>query len=335
MSSRVKMSGEKVTIYEIAEEAGVSIATVSRVLNNPHRVNRVTREKILTVIDRHGFIPKAEARDRARKENGRIGVVIPFFTAPSFVQRLRGISYILSQENYEMVIYPVDTYSRMRSYLETLPLNRNLDGLIIVSQTFDEQIASRLIDNKLETVIIEFNNPQFCSLQIDDEAGGRLAAEYFIRKGRRNFAFVGGSDIPLFGHDPISNRLVGYQKRLEEEGYFLPDDLIYKIVPKPKSIIEDLVSKGLPLAIFAATDLQAIALLKEIRLLNLKVPQDLAIIGFDDIDMADYFGLTTVRQPLDESGSIAAEILLSRIKNSNRSVQHILLPLSIVERDTV
>jgi len=94
------------TIYDVAKDAGFSIATVSRVLNYPAKVNPTTRSVILAAIDRLSFVPKAESRARALMSTNRIGVLIPFFTAPSFVQRLRGISSVLSKENYEMVIYP-------------------------------------------------------------------------------------------------------------------------------------------------------------------------------------------------------------------------------------
>ena len=129
------------TIYDVAKNAGVSIATVSRVLNKPQKVNEETRAAVLQAIDELGYTPKLEARTRALKESGRIGVITPFFTAPSFVQRLRGIASVLTPSDYELVIYTVDSFSRLQSYLETLPINGNLDGLIIVSLRFEDALA--------------------------------------------------------------------------------------------------------------------------------------------------------------------------------------------------
>ena len=120
------------TIYDVARSAGVSIATVSRVLNDPHKVNEETRSVVMTVIDRLGFIPKAEARARAMRSTGRIGVLTPFFTAPSFVQRLRGAAEVLSKHNYELVIYTVYSNKHLNTYLETLPIAHSLDSLIIL-----------------------------------------------------------------------------------------------------------------------------------------------------------------------------------------------------------
>jgi LacI family transcriptional regulator len=323
------------TIYDVAREAGVSIATVSRVLNFPLRVNPKTRTAVMKAIDLLGYTPKAESRARALKETRRIGVLIPYFTVPSFVQRLRGISTVLNQHDYEMVIYPVDSKSREKSYLETLPMNKALDGLIIVSQVFDSTIAQRLVDNKLETVVIEFNDSHFTTLEIDDEEGGSLATKYLIKKGYKRIAFIGGRQQPLFGVNPIIKRMTGYVKVLKESGIALPQEFSQEYVLNPAQLLENLIPFGLPLAIFAATDLQAITILKEARKLGLRVPKDVAVIGFDDIDMAEYFGLTTVHQPLDESGRIGAELLISRLTDPSQTIQHIQLPLSIVERETV
>ena len=323
------------TIYDVAREAGVSIATVSRVLNFPLRVNSKTRTTVMKAIDLLGYVPKAESRARALKETRRIGVLIPFFTAPSFVQRLRGIAAVLNQNDYEMVIYPVDSRLREQSYLETLPIRKDIDGLIIVSQVVDSSIAKRLVDNDLETVVIEFNDPHFTTLEIDDKEGGYIATKFLVEKGYKRIAFIGGRQQPDFGVNPIIKRMEGYRKVLTESQISIPKEYANEYVHNPGQLLIDLIPLGLPLAFFAATDLQAIALLKEARKLNLLIPEDIAIIGFDDIDMAEYLGLTTIHQPLDESGRIAAEILISRLINPKQTIQHIQLPLSIVERETV
>src|SRR5512146_1720493 len=137
---------KKPTIYDVAKNAGVSITTVSRMLNTPDKVNAETREKVLAAIDALGFVPKAEARARAMQQTGRIGVITPFFTAPSFIQRLRGIAETLSPKNYELVIYTVDSINHLQGYLSSLPLTGNLDGLIILSLPIEESGVHRLID---------------------------------------------------------------------------------------------------------------------------------------------------------------------------------------------
>src|ERR1051325_3325708 len=190
---------KKPTIYDVAKRAGVSITTVSRMLNAPDKVNSKTREKVLTAIDALGFVPKAEARARAMQHTGRIGVITPFFTAPSFIQRLRGIAETLSPENYELVIYTVDSSNHLQGYLSSLPLTGNLDGLIVLSLPVDDTQVHRLIDHGLPTVLIEYPHSKLNCVEIDDVEGGYMATTYLLGKGHRRIAFLGETDFQALG----------------------------------------------------------------------------------------------------------------------------------------
>jgi DNA-binding LacI/PurR family transcriptional regulator len=326
------------TIYDVAERSGSSISTISRVLNSPDKVNVVTRQRILEVIDELGFVPKADARARALRLNGRIGVITPFFTAPSFVQRLRGLAGELSKKNYDLVIYTVDSVDRLHSYLSSLPLTGNLDGLVIMSLPVEDADINRLLKHNIPTVLIEFPHPKLNSVEIDDVSGGRMAAEYLIAKGHRRIAFLGDTDLPEYAIHPVSLRLVGFRQALEEAGIALPEEFVrlapYTLEQTRQAAIELLNTPNSPTAVFAATDFQALGVIKVARQLGVKVPEQLAVIGFDDLDMAEYADLTTVHQHLDESGRLAIEILLAHIADTVRPVQHINLPLTIVERIT-
>lgn len=333
------MSKNLPTIYDIAAEAGVSITTVSRVLNGSSSVKEKTRTAVLSAINRLGFVPKAEARARALRKNHRIGVLTPFFTAPSFVQRLRGIASSLSPKGYELVVYTVNSKRQMEGYLASLPLSHNLDGLIIMSLTIGDEQAKHLIKNQLETVLIEYPIPDFSTIEVEDIEGGKLAADYLISKGHERLAFLGDTDLPEYSVHPISHRLIGFRRRLGEYGIELPKEYVrlakYSLEQGHKTAQELMALPKPPTAIFAATDLQAMGVLKFARQMGLKVPGDLAILGFDDLDMAEYVGLSTIRQPLDESGWVAANLLFSRIEDHQRSIQHIKLPLTLIERETV
>jgi len=332
------MSAPRPTIYDVANKAGVSISTVSRVLNNPNKVNSDTRTAVLTAITELGFVPKAEARARALKSLGRIGVITPFFTEPSFVQRLRGVASALSTSNYELVVFTVDSIEDLNSYLETIPITRNLDGLIIISLQLTLEQAQRLLTHNIEVVTIEYPMGNLNCLEIDDQSGGRMAAEYLLSKGHSNFAFIGTSDTLEYGINPISNRLIGFRNKLKEANIHLTDNDIHfanhdmestRVLAK-----KVLSSSNRPKAIFAATDLQAMGVLRGAKELGISVPEELAVIGFDDLDFAEYTGLTTIHQPLDESGRIAAELLIARIQDPHRPTQHIRLPLTLIKRET-
>jgi DNA-binding LacI/PurR family transcriptional regulator len=326
------------TIYDVASMAGVSISTVSRVLNAPDRVNDETRAQVLDAIENLGFIPKAEARARALKTYQRIGVLTPHFTAPSFVQRLRGVAAALRKTPYELIVYSVETTAHLKSYLETIPINHNLDGLIILSLQFDNSYAERLVTHGLPTVLVEYPHNILNSVEIDDIQGGKLAAQYLADKGHLMFGFVGDTTIPEFGIHPITLRLSGLRQGLTERGLTLLEENIllapYDMEDTRQKAMRFLKKDQRPTAIFAATDLQAIAVMRAAREIGLRVPQDLAVLGFDNLDLAEYVGLTTISQQLDESGQVAVELLLSHINDPVRSVQHIQLPLAIIERET-
>jgi DNA-binding LacI/PurR family transcriptional regulator len=326
------------TIYEVAKAAGVSIATVSRVLNDPHKVNEETRRAVLNAIEETGFVPRAEARARALKSNRRVGVITPFLAAPAFVQRLRGLASALGNTPYELVIYTVDTADRFHSYLATLPLTRTLDGLVIISLGFTQAEADRLMQHEVETVLIEYPQEVFSTIEIDDVAGGRMAAQYLIQKGHKRIAFMGDTDLPEYAIHPISKRLQGFRGAMDEAGLeVLPEQVIttpYSLDQARQAAHALMQQPQPPTAIFSATDLQAIGVLKAARDMGLNVPGDLAVVGFDDLDVAELVGLTTIRQHLDESGRVAAELMLARLEDRSRAIQHIKLPLKLIERET-
>jgi LacI family transcriptional regulator len=326
------------TIYDVAERSGISISTVSRVLNNPEKVNPETRATVLDAIDRLGFVPKAEARARALSKTNRIGVITPFFTAPSFVQRLRGVASALAASNYELVIYTVDSSDRLQEYLSSIPFTGNLDGLIVMSLPIQKKDAKRLIEHGLETVLVEHSHPELNCIEIDDVRGGHMAAEYLLAKGHQRIAFVGDEEPHDFELHPAGLRLEGFRAAMKNAGIRIPAEYVQLFDNTQEQAMQTarrlLSLPKPPTAIFAAADVQALSVLKVAREMNVKVPEQLAVIGFDDIDSAEFMDLTTIRQHLDESGKLAVEILFARIAEPARPPQHVKLPLKLIERQT-
>ena len=328
------------TIYDVATEADVSIATVSRVLNSPQQVNSATRQRVLQAIDKLDFVPKAEASARARKSNRRIGVLTPFFTHPSFVQRLRGIASVLNSTQYELVIYPVDTVTKYRSYLESLPVSRKIDGLVVMSLQINDEVAERLERHRLQTVILENSHPGFSSVAIDNQQGGWLATTHLLQKGHERIAYLGGNE-EISGYSlPINKlRLAGYHQALREADVSPVDEYVcvgtYGMTSAYRYANQLFDLPEPPTAIFAMSDTMAMGVLKAARERGLRTPNDVAIIGFDALDTAKYIGLSTVSQSLDESGRIGVELLLGRLAEPTRTIQHVQLPLTVVEGETV
>lgn len=326
------------TIYDVANQAGVSITTVSRVLNAPGMVKTKTKELVLKVIRDLQFIPHAEASSRSRKDFRRIGVLLPYLTTPSFVQRMRGITTALPGNEYEVIIYAVDNAEQLEEYMHMLPHSGRVDGLIILSLPIKDIYADRLLEGKLETVMVETGHPYFSSVEINNAEGGRLVAQDLVKRGYKRFGFVGETGEPPYSLHPGEDRLRGYKEELKRLGFDLPGKWICmqpfsmeKVVDKACRLMEG----EMPEVIFAASDMQAVAVLKAARRMGIRVPEDLGLIGFDSIDISDYMDITTVNQCLDESGRLAAELLRGRLEDDTRPVQNITLRLTIVERGTL
>jgi DNA-binding LacI/PurR family transcriptional regulator len=314
----------------------VSISTVSLALNAPGRVKPATLDRVLQAIDELRFVPKSEAVTRARKGIGRIGVLAPFTTYPSFARRLNGVLRAVRGQGCEVVVY--DQESAASSQLATLPLSRRLDGLIVMSLPFSDEIAARLTGLGLATVLVETVRDGFSSVTIDDAAGGQMAAELLLERGHERFAFIGEEQRSHHYVSQSEARLAGFRAALAARGRDLPEEAV-RTTANRLDAAEDVAGALLdlprrPTAIFAHDDLLASGALRAARTRGLKVPGDLAVVGFDDSDIAEPLGLTSIRQPLEESGQLAAETLLSQMASPDGPLRHVSLRLSLVERET-
>ncbi len=326
------------TIYDVARKAGVSVSTVSRAVNTPNLVKEKTRQKVMRAVEQLKFVPKAEASVLARKHVGSIGVLLPFFASPSFVQRMRGVASALSATKFEFVVYTVGSRAQLDEYLDVLPLWRRLDGLIVMSMPLSNAQLRHLQSHSLEIVCVEFAQAHFCSVEIDNHEGGRMAAQHLAAKGRRRCAYVGETGVPEHIVHLSDLRLDGFRQGLLEKGLDLPDEYVSREPYSREAVMrqtETLLSRSAPPdAIFAYSDLHAADVFRVARARGMRVPEDLSIVGFDGTDLADFLGLTTIDQRLDESGRLAAEMLMSRISDRGRSPQNTRLQLNLVERGT-
>ncbi len=331
------MPRKKITIYDVAEKSGISIATVSRVLNNPDKVKQQTKNKVYAVMKDLGFIPKAEARERAKQHLGRIGIISTCFTYPSSVHRLRGISNALVGTSFEMVIITVNETGDLENYLRSMELTNRLDGIIILSQKLNSSTINILKELSIETVFVEFGEDSFPSICIDNKKGGELVADYLLNKGYSSFSLLTEQEEKNSVH-PNRMRSEGFQNQLGLNGIFIEKN---QIQYASNNLEEAMISAELILsirkpehAVFATTDFLAIAVIKTAKKLEINIPTDLGVIGFDGTNISEYLDLSTVDQSLEESGKLAVEILLKRIKQTDTPIQTIFLPLRIIERDT-
>ncbi|GGQ13552.1 LacI family DNA-binding transcriptional regulator [Streptosporangium pseudovulgare] len=331
------MSGQA-TIYDVAARAGVSISTVSRVLNSPGSVSERTRRKVLATVDELGFTPKPDAVARARRGVGRIGVIAPYTSYPSVARRLRGVLRAAGDGPLEVVLFDQESAVESTSpLLSSLPVTGRLDGLIVVSLPLDGTVADRLTALRLPAVLIDVRHPGFDSVFTDDDAGGRLAAGHLLGRGHRRFGFLGEARRSDRYVSPSWLRLGGYRAALAEAGRDLGDGAVRLVRHRAGEAVaaarELLSREDHPTAVFASDDVLAAAVLRAARDLGLDVPGDVAVVGFDDGEVAEILGLTTVRQPLEESGHAAMERLIQQLGHRT-AARETALGLELVVRAT-
>jgi DNA-binding LacI/PurR family transcriptional regulator len=321
------------TITEVAREAQVGVATVSRVLNGSPAVRPETRRRVLSAIARLGYSPNAAARALSTGRTRAIGVVAPFFTRPSVMERLRGVSRVLAAADHRLVLFDVERPAQGNEYFQTLPGRGGLDGLLSISLCPSEAQLARFAAAGMPVVLVDHRHPRLPAVHTDDVAGGRLATGHLLALGHERIAFLG--DRERDGQRPGSSawRRAGYEHALAAAGL----EPLVRRVPHGRAAAAALTRELLeaddpPTALFAASDTQAVGALEAAAALGVRVPEDLSVVGYDDIEIARYAGLTTVAQPLDESGARGAELLLAALGGA--AVTGVQLPVELVVRST-
>jgi len=330
---------KRATIYDVANEAGVSITTVSRFLNSSESVKEDTADNIARAMDKLDYVRQGNAGTRASRSVGRIGVLTPFFPAPSFVERLRGIIIPLREQNFEVVIYTIEGPEQLDEYLGSVPFTRRIDGLILMSVHLTEEQNRLLKASDLHVVMIESDDENYSRVLADDYRGGKLAADLFISKGYLPSVYLGDKNQNLsYSCHPSETRYKGFTETLTQSGFSLTEDAVIEsdtTVEDAHRVFASYLDAGnRPRSVFAMCDLQAIGVMKAARERKIKIPDELAILGFDDIESADWLDLSTISQHLGDSGRIAAGLLLDMISGKGISIQKINLQVGLNERST-
>lgn len=327
-----------VTIRDVAEYAGVGVGTVSRVLNDNPSVSDATRQKVLAAIKALDYTPNPIARRLSLRKTLSIAVIVPFFTRPAFTERLRGIEYALAESEYDLILFNVENTAKRDAYFHDLPRRERVDGLLIISLSPRNAEVDRFLQSNVPTVLVDARHPRLDRVVIDDVTGGRLATQHLIDLGHRQIGFVSDHLENPMNFVSSRDRYQGYRQALDEAGIpFRPE---YHQQGKhgreeARQMASDLLAlPDPPTAIFAASDTQAIGVLEAIQDTGLKTPGDVSVIGFDDIEIAEYLHLTTIRQPLFALGVEGVELLLEAIANPPTSPRRILLPVEPVVRGT-
>jgi DNA-binding LacI/PurR family transcriptional regulator len=326
------------TIRDVARLAGVGSGTVSRVINNSPKVDPGTRAKVLQAIAELDFHPSAMARRLSIGKTSSVGVVVPFMTRPSVIERLRGIEGALSTTGYDLVVFNVETLERRNDVLAGLLRGDRVDGLILVGLSPTDAEVATLRNSGLATVLVDAYHPGLSRVVVNDVAGGRLATRHLLDLGHRRIAFLGGLPRVAFSFSASRLRQRGVRSALRAEGLDLPAR--YTILgDHGRARARELVRAALradrpPTAIACASDTLALGALEAARDVGLEVPTQLSVIGYDDLEIAGYLGLTTIRQPLFESGVQGVRMLVARMATPPARPTREVLEVELVRRST-
>jgi DNA-binding LacI/PurR family transcriptional regulator len=335
----------RATIGDVAAASGVGIGTVSRVINGATSVRDTTRAKVLKVIDELGYRPSHLAAALSRGTQRTVAIVVPQLTRPSAVIRLAGALAVLDEQGYDTVVCNVDTLDQRDHHLAALTRRHRADGVIVVSLRLSAQQLASFRRARVPLVTVDALAPGVPQTITDDVAGGRLATRHLLSLGHRRIGFVGdtmrgaaaASRVGL-GFVTSLRRVTGYRQALAAAEVRYDPDLVRR-GPHGPANAEALTGELLqlpdrPSAIFAASDTQAMGVLAAADRYGIGVPGGLSVIGFDDIESAALLGLSTVRQPLVDSGAESARRLCALMRGERVFPLRQQLTLEIVQRST-
>jgi len=326
------------TLEEIARRARVSRSTVSRVINNDPRVSDETRQRVLAVVKKLNYHPNLAARSLAAGRTRILGLVIPervtgLFSDPYFPILIQGITSACNAHDHSVMLWLAEPEYERRMISQILH-NGLIDGVIMASMLVDDSLTLSLVKSDLPFILVGRHptNPRVNYVDVDNVNSARALVAYLIERGYRRIATIAGPPNMIAGID----RLEGYKLALREAGITIDPSLIVTGDFSENSgyvRMQELIPLK-PDAVFAASDAMALGALRAIRTAGLRVPQDIALAGYDDIPLAERTDppLTTVRQPIYHAGFTAAETLIELITHPSDQPRHIILPTQLVVR---
>jgi LacI family transcriptional regulator len=328
----------RLTLERVAELAGVSRSTVSRVVNGQEGVRPEIRRRVLEVVEVTGFVPHAAARSLAGQRSHILGLAIrqtteQIFTDPYFAALVQGVSHACNEHEETLSLFLFESATDREELPARLLRTKLIDGLVITATFADDPLVWQLTEARIPLVVVgEVSNPDIATVDADNEGGAALAAEHLLSLGRKRIATVTG---PMRSGAAATRRFA-FERALAAAGQPLQPELVAEAdftddggYEATKRLLEHH-----PDAIFAFSDRMALGVLRALREAGLAVPDDVALIGFDDLPPARQADppLTTIRQGVEQAGVAAVELLLERIENPDAPARRVKLPTTLVVR---
>jgi len=335
---KTQNSSPRVTIVDVAEKAGVSLGTVSRVINNDAHVAPETRERVTMVVREMGYVANRQARSLKGSKTNVIGVLVPDLGTGYIGEIMRGIDSELALSQLDLMLFTTHRAAIKEANYVANMVQGMVDGLLVVLPRNPTDYTGSLTRRNFPFVLIDHQGTgESCpAVGATNWQGAYNATEYLIKLGHRRIGFITGSmDLGC-----ANDRLDGYRSALRT--HHIPEalELIYEgDFNQPDgyagaSVLLDLASP--PTAIFASNDVMAMGVMDAVRNRKMYIPEDISVLGFDNIPQSAmvFPPLTTVQQPLEQMGRVATQMLLDILKNPDKNVGRIELPTELIVRDS-
>jgi LacI family transcriptional regulator len=332
------MPTEKLTIRQIAKLAGVSRSTASRVLNNHPNVSPELRQQVQEVIAETGYQPDPIARSLSSRRSKIIGLVIPLairslFEDPFFPRLMQGISQGCNARDYTLSLFLFHSEEEERKLHQRISGSRLLDGVIVTATRTGDPLIPQLVANQIPFVVQgKHEDSRVSFVEVDNEMGAYTAVSHLVRLGRQRIALITGPSASLAAED----RKRGYLRALHERRVPVDESLVVHGDFTETSSYEAMqrLLQHEPDAVFVASDTMALGALRALRKAGKRVPEEVAVVGFDDLPQAETANppLTTVRQPIRRAGVLAVEMLIDILENGATDPRRVILPTELVIR---
>lgn len=327
---------KKITIRDLAREAGVSVTTVSQILNNKgERFSKATQEKVFALRDKYKYVPDFNARNLILRSAKTIGVLVPNIANPFWGTFIEGVQSIAREAKFIPIVFSANRDLNLEKYYLSQMIERSISGLVIASATMTTDTIKEVISfNDIPYILFDQNHTQDgARVQTSDYQGGQLAAKHLLGLGHRHIAVL-TSDDPT---ENLKHRMNGFKNIVENND--LRIDATHDIIHAPLTkaggyaATKQVIATGAS-AIFAANDEMAIGLLRGLHENNIKVPEDISVIGYDNIYLDDYVypSLTTVQQPIYDLGAGATKMLIEQIEDSSDQDPVQSFPVKLIQR---
>ncbi len=328
-----------VTLKDIAIRAGVTSATVSMVINNKPNISEATRKKVLKIAKELNYYPNVIARGLATKKSKKSVVIVPNLASSFVVRVLQGIKSTNRDIEYTVQLFDtIGQRERESQLFQRLARERRIDGVILISSTVTEEELNIFAEESVPSIIVARRCERLDSVYVNNEQGAFDATEYLINKGHKHIACVVTKKRGI----PTDERKAGYLRALKKYTIDFRDEMLLEVVDDGMEdgieIFSSLRKINPPVtAVFVpAGDMVAIGIIKEAKRQGIKVPEDLAVVGYDDIPAAEVIepSLTTVRQPKLEMGDYAINMIVDKIEGRESGIKHKELPTKFIIRES-